>query len=262
MWILYLLLAFAATALGSLAGMGGGVFIKPILDFLGKPDAASVSVLSSAAVFTMACIAQFAGRKNKEKPALGVSVPISVGAVAGGVLGERLFAAIISNASSTRVKATQNAILIFLIIFVFLYMMIKERVNSFAFRGIPLSLATGLALGLISSFLGIGGGPINVALIEFLFAYSAKMAMQCSLMTILFSQAAKLAMVALVGNFSQYDLSFLPAMLAGGAMGGILGGSLNKKLTDKSSSRLFCAAQIAVVCICVANIILASENIR
>jgi uncharacterized membrane protein YfcA len=173
-------------------------------------------------------------------------------------LGERLFVLLIGNASPDGVTITQNAILIVLTAFVFAYMLAKAKLPSLRLKGLFISLSVGLSLGLVSSFLGIGGGPINVAAIAFLFSFPIKMAMRCSLMTILFSQAAKLTVVFLqdcLAGTLVYDLSLLPVMIIGGALGGYLGGVLNRKLTGKSSSWLFCAAQIAVVCICAANIV-------
>jgi uncharacterized membrane protein YfcA len=253
--IFFLLLAFVATLLGALTGMGGGVIIKPVLDFAAQQDAASISILSSTTVFAMSAVALFKGRKLPERAPTGIAVPLSVGAVAGGISGENLFAAAIRNLSAPGVKTTQNIILIGLIALVFLYMLYKEKLPSPHLTGKRVSFLVGLFLGLVSSFLSIGGGPINVAAIVFLFAFSTKTAMQCSLLTIFFSQSAKLITVLMFAGFEGCDLSALPAMVIGGVLGGFAGGVWNKRLSDKSSEVLFRVAQVVIVCICMINII-------
>ncbi|WP_062320313.1 hypothetical protein [Halolactibacillus sp. JCM 19043] len=59
MAVLYFLVALVATLLGSLAGLGGGVIIKPILDLLGDFDLATISILSSVTVLSMAVVSMF-----------------------------------------------------------------------------------------------------------------------------------------------------------------------------------------------------------
>ncbi|MDR2792869.1 MAG: sulfite exporter TauE/SafE family protein [Treponema sp.] len=252
--MLYFLLAFAATAFGAATGMGGGIFMKPVLDLVGRQDVASISVLSSATVFVMALITLVRRRKVPERPAAGIAVPLSAGAVAGGFFGEKLFGILVDSAPLGNVKITQNAILIGLIAVVIVYMIIKNKAPSLGIAGKAPSFAAGSILGLISSFLGIGGGPVNVALIVFAFGFTIKMAMQCSLFTILFSQGSKLITVVLVSNTYTYDLSMLPVMIAGGAVGGFVGSALNARLDAKSCDVLFCIAQAVVILICVLNI--------
>ena len=53
-YLLVLAIVFAASLLGPLCGIGGGVIIKPVVDALGVMDVATVSFLSSASVLTMA----------------------------------------------------------------------------------------------------------------------------------------------------------------------------------------------------------------
>lgn len=255
MWLLFLLIAFSATLFGAVTGMGGGVFIKPLLDLVGQQDMASISVLSSATVFVMSGVTLFKARKSSERPDAKISIPLSIGAVCGGVMGERIFATLAVCASPSGVITVQNTILIGLIVLVFIYMLVKSNLPSLHLNGKLASIAVGLVLGMVSSFLGIGGGPINVAGIMFLFSFSTKMAMQCSLLTILFSQAAKILTVMLSANVCEYDLSVLPIMIVGGVAGGLLGGVFHTLISTKVSEILFGCAQIIVICICFINIL-------
>ena len=47
------LVAALTTTVGAITGMGGGVIIKPMLDATTELDAMTVSILSSATVFTI-----------------------------------------------------------------------------------------------------------------------------------------------------------------------------------------------------------------
>ena len=115
--------------------------------------------------------------------------------------------------------------------------------------------AGGCVPGNVLSFLGIGGEPINVALIIFLFSYTTKTATVCSLVTILFAQISKLAMIAAGAGFEAYDLSIAPVMIVGAIAGGFLGASLNKQFSEKSVERAFNGVQILVLAITVYNIV-------
>ena len=122
-------------------------------------------------------------------------------------------------------------------------------------RGVVVSLLVGVFLGICSSFLGIGGGPINVALIIYLFSFDTKTATVCSLVTILFAQISKLATVALTTGFAVFDLSIAPVMIVGAIAGGFIGASLNKKCSEAAVEKAFNAVQLVVLAIAVFNIV-------
>lgn len=113
----------------------------------------------------------------------------------------------------------------------------------------------GVFLGICSSFLGIGGGPINVALIIYLFSFDTKTATVCSLVTILFAQISKLTTVALTTGFGVFDLSIAPVMIVGAIAGGFIGASLNKKCSEAAVEKAFNAVQLLVLAISIFNIV-------
>jgi len=53
-------------------------------------------------------------------------------------------------------------------------------------------ISSGIIMGMIGAFLGIGGGPINMALLMFGFGYGIKEAGVKSIVVILFSQSSAL----------------------------------------------------------------------
>jgi len=104
--------------------------------------------------------------------------------------------------TGNRMTALQNTMLAILIIAVFYYMRKKDLLPRLTLHGAVPSAIVGIVLGFFSSFLGIGGGPVNVALIVFAFGYSMKAATACSLAAILSSQAAKLFSAVMRGDLT------------------------------------------------------------
>ena len=131
----------------------------------------------------------------------------------------------------------------------------KKKITGKSLDGSFISLVVGIFLGVCSSFLGIGGGPINVALIIYLFSVSTKTATVCSLVTILFAQISKLTTVALTTGFSNFDLSIAPLMIIGAIFGGFIGAGLNKKCSEKTVEKAFNCVQLLVLGITIFNII-------
>lgn len=255
-YVVYFLIAIGATTVGSLTGMGGGVIIKPLMDMLHGFDVQTIGVLSSITVFSMSVVSIGKQIIAKTEIPYQTAIPLAVGSVAGGMAGERLLQTIVrALQANSAVTVVQNVVLGLLILAVFLYMRNKEHIRGYELRGVPISLLVGVFLGVCSSFLGIGGGPINVALIIFLFSVPTKTATVCSLVTILFAQISKLTLVALGAGFGAYDLSIAPVMVAGAITGGLIGASLNKKISEKAVEKAFNGVQLLVLAIAVLNIV-------
>lgn len=236
--------------------MGGGVIIKPLLDILGHYDVDTIGMLSCITVFAMAVVSILKQLRQKIKISAKIALPLSAGAVLGGNLGQRILASIIASLGDNRVVVVvQNIALGLLIGVVFLYMLYKSKIKTLHVDGVIPSLLVGLFLGFVSSFLGIGGGPINVALLIFLFSFDTKTATVYSIVTILFAQISKLVSVTFTTGFGRYDFSILPAMVAGAILGGFIGSWLNKKLPEKTVDLCFNGVQVLVFCICILNIV-------
>lgn len=239
-----------------MTGMGGGVIIKPVLDILGHYDVNTIGMLSCITVFSMAVVSILRQLRQKVKISAKIALPLSAGAVLGGNLGQRILASIIASLGDNRiVLVVQNIALGLLIGAVFIYMLYKSKIRTLHVDGIAASLLVGLFLGFVSSFLGIGGGPINVALLIFLFSFDTKTATVYSIVTILFSQISKLVSVWLTTGFGGYDLSILPSMVAGAILGGFIGSWLNKKLPERTVDLCFNGVQVLVFGICIFNIL-------
>lgn len=255
-FILYFLIAIGATTVGSLTGMGGGVIIKPLMDVLQGFDVETIGVLSSITVFCMSLVSIGKQMIAKTPIPFQIAIPLAVGSVIGGYLGQWMLRTIVTTLHAQGlVTVVQNAILAVLILCVYIYMRNKNRIPGLHLSGIPVSLLSGCFLGICSSFLGIGGGPINVALIIYLYSVTTKTATVCSLMTILFAQISKLATVATSTGFAVYNLTVAPVMVIGAVAGGFIGASLNKRFSEETVEKAFNAVQLLVLAITIFNIV-------
>ncbi|MEG0398391.1 MAG: TSUP family transporter, partial [Cetobacterium sp.] len=86
--IIYGIIVLIATTIGSIAGIGGGVIIKPAFDTLGIHNPTTISFYSSIAVFTMALISILKLLKTGVVLKKEIILPISFGSIIGGILGE------------------------------------------------------------------------------------------------------------------------------------------------------------------------------
>ena len=236
--------------------MGGGVMIKPGLDLLNQFPAESISVLSSITVFAMSIVSVGKHVQQKTLIPYTIALPLALGSILGGNAGQFGLKLAVSRLPSNRmVLVTQNTVLALLIIGVIIYMMKKEKIKSLQLTGILPPLLAGLVLGFFSSFLGIGGGPFNVALLIYLFSLSTKAAAVCSIIIILFSQLTKIISISVMEGFAVYELSLLPPMIAGGIIGGFAGAWINRKMSDKQVEKTFNVVQVVVLFVCIYNIV-------
>lgn len=255
-YLVYFLIAIGATTAGAITGMGGGVIIKPLLDILGDYDVSTIGLLSSMAVFTMSSVSIGKQISQKIRIRYPIAIPIALGSVAGGFIGQKLLEIVVNGIPANgMIVIMQNAILGLLILGVFIYMRYKDRVRTLGLSGLFPSVLTGIILGILSSFLGIGGGPFNVAIIMFMFSFDIKTATVCSIITILFAQVSKLVSVALTTGFHGFDLSTLPFILVGAVAGGYIGTVINKAVPDSKVELCFNGVQVLVLAIAVLNIV-------
>ncbi len=253
--VVFFLVALGASAVGAICGIGGGVIIKPVLDLLHLETVPTISFLSGCTVLTMSCYSVgkslLAGEKSVS---LDVGTPLAVGAAAGGLLGNQLFALARQLWDDPdRVGSIQAACLAAVTVGTLLYTLNKARIPTHRLQNKGACAAIGLALGCMSSFLGIGGGPINLVVLYFFFSMDTKTAAANSLYIILFSQLCSLLTTLLTNSVPDFRWTVLVLMAAGGLGGGILGRKLNRKMKGESVERLFIALMVVIICVSVFN---------
>ena len=255
MEILYFLIAIISTIIGSAAGIGGGVIIKPALDALSTYSLPTVNLLSSSTIFIMSIVTVFYQLKKKNKINSKNTIIVAIGSIIGGVIGQKIMTLLTSSRININIiNNVQSVMLIILLLIVFIYMKNKSSIKTYNINNITLIGLLGLFLGAISAFLGIGGGPMNVAAFTILFSMSANEAARNSIIVIFFSQGSKILSIALTTGFSNYKLEMLPIMLIGGVLGGIIGYRLNKSVSEKNIVKVFNTVLIAIVILNVYNI--------
>ncbi|CEN80545.1 sulfite exporter TauE/SafE family protein [Paraclostridium sordellii] len=255
MEILYFLIAIISTIIGSAAGIGGGVIIKPALDALSKYSLPTVNLLSSSTIFIMSIVTVFYQLKKKNKINSKNTIIVAIGSIIGGVIGQKIMTLLTySRININIINNVQSVMLTIFLLIVFIYMKNKSNIKTYNINNITLIGLIGLFLGAISAFLGIGGGPMNVAAFTILFSMSANEAARNSIIVIFFSQGSKILSIALTTGFSNYKLEMLPIMLIGGILGGIIGYRLNKSVSEKNIVKVFNTVLIAIVILNVYNI--------
>lgn len=239
--LLFPLISLLASLLGAICGIGGGVIIKPVLDLFGLADAATINFLSSCTVLSMSLYSVGKGLMARDSLVdLRLGTPLALGAAAGGILGNRLFRAVAAAfGSSGTVYAAQAAVLSLLTALTLLYTLFRSKLRSYPVRRPAACLSIGLLLGLLSSFLGIGGGPFNLAVLFFFFDMDTKAAAQNSLYIILFSQTANLAVTLLSRSVPPFSPTVLLSMVLGGLCGGASGRFLYRRMSGRAIDRLF-----------------------
>ena len=253
--ILFFIVSFLASIIGAICGIGGGVIIKPVLDLCGLASVSTISFLSGCTVLSMSCYSVARNLSSGEsKVDMKTGTPLALGGAIGGVLGKQMFSAVKAMfADPDTVGAVQAACLALLTIGTLIYTIYKNRIKTKEITSLWVCLAIGLALGILSSFLGIGGGPFNLVILFYFFSMDTKTAAQNSLYIILFSQITSLMTTLLTRSVPEFQWGALLLMIAGGIGGGMAGRAFNKKLDNAAVDKLFMGLMAVIICISIYN---------
>lgn len=256
LYIIVFSVCFFASTVGAICGIGGGVIIKPVLDAFGVMGVSAVSFLSGCTVLSMTTYSVLKSKKSGEsRIEKKTGFPLAAGAAFGGIAGKWLFSLISSlNADKDKVGAVQAACLFAVTLGTLFYTLYKDKIKTYHITASAVCVAIGLVLGILSSFLGIGGGPVNLVVLFFFFSMSTKTAAENSLYIIFFSQIASLISTLLSGSIPEFAISMLVLMAVGGIGGGIAGRKINQKLSDRLVSRLFLILMVVILMINLYNI--------
>ncbi len=255
-YFIYSVVIFLSTLLGAFVGLGGGVIIKPMLDALHMHTLSEISFFSSCAVFAMSVTSTAKYLKKGVSFEKRILLPLSAGAVLGGFLGNRAFSAALQSAQSAdAVKGVQSATLCALLFYVLIF--VNVRTKTARLQNPIGILCAGLLLGALAAFLGIGGGPINVAALTLLFSFSVRDAAVYSVAVIFFSQLSNLGIQLLRGGVQNYDLKMLLAVIPCAVVGGLLGAVLNRKCSEKAARITFSLAIFSMVILTLYNTVTA-----
>lgn len=238
--LIYSIIIFIACTVGAIVGIGGGVIIKPMLDLIGRHSIEVVGFISTCAVFAMSISSSVKHITAKTEFNKRIVLLVSFGSIFGGIIGNEIFDYAFEKFNTDIIKGIQAVIIALFIIFVIIYVNTKN-VKSLKIKNPILIVLTGLLLGLMSAFLGIGGGPINTAFLVLLFSFTVKESAVYSVAIIFFSQLSQLITIFINNQFEPYK-EYTPIILSAMAVsviGGIIGSKLNRKLSDKTVTTIF-----------------------
>lgn len=256
MSFIFLVVSFMASIIGAICGIGGGVIIKPVLDSLGVMSVSAISFLSGCTVLSMAIISVLKSKNSGVKIDFKTGTPLALGAAVGGILGKMLFQSISSLfADANTIGAVQAGCLVLITIGTLIYTIYANKIKTYHVTNGLSCIIIGVFLGIMSSFLGIGGGPINLVVLYFFFSMDTKTAAQNSIYIIMFSQAASFINTLLTKTVHEFDVIYLLVMVIGGVLGGILGSKINKKISSEVVDKLFKGLMVVIIIINVYNTI-------
>ncbi|WMJ78119.1 MULTISPECIES: sulfite exporter TauE/SafE family protein [unclassified Sedimentibacter] len=234
MFIFYFLIAFIASTIGAISGIGGGIIIKPVMDAISGLSASTISFMSGCTVLSMALFSFIRGLKGEVKLNYAVSIWLAVGAANGGYIGKSLFSAYTGN-----IALVQSVMLLIINFLVFIYITNQGKIKTLTLMNPFLCFVIGLLLGMVSCFLGIGGGPINIAVLYYFFSMSPKVTAKNSLFIILFSQVTSFVTTLRTNTVPSFDTLSLYVMCTGGVIGAIAGLIASKKMSNNNVETFF-----------------------
>lgn len=254
--IIFFLISFTASIIGAITGIGGGIIIKPVLDATGYLSVSSISFLSGITVLSMTTVSLLRSRKSNIKLDVRRASFLAFGGVIGGLIGKYVFDLMKTAYHNDVVVGIMQAIILLLLTVGVLYFMLNQhKFKKHELENVSLCILAGLTLGLISSFLGIGGGPINLVLLYILFSMDTKTAAINSLFIIFFSQLSSLIFTVYGGKIPEFSVWTLAVMMLGGISGGLVGSEIIKRINVKQAGKLFNVVLVVIMVICVYNII-------
>ena len=112
-----------------------------------------------------------------------------------------------------------------------------------------------LISSLIGAISGIGGGPLNIAVLYFFLSMSAKDAAISFIFIILFSQVTSLSSTVITGSIPEFAHMHLVLMCIGGIGGALLGSRLSKEMDDNKIEKFFMIVLFILSFINIINIV-------
>lgn len=255
MIFLFLGIGFFASTLGAICGIGGGFIIKPLLDLTRAVPLDAVSFMSSAAVLAMSTysVTKHLLAKGNQLDLVTV-IPLSMGAIAGGGMGERLRAFAFAAASPGAASVIQSILLAVMTVGTLLYMLKRDDLHRRDCNAMSVKALAGVALGCVSSFIGIGGGPINLVVLHYLFSMDGKTAAINSLFIIALSQLTNVSL-SIALDPPTGDILLIVAMALGGLAGGWVGQRIYRHISERALHKLVFLVQCFILALCVFNIL-------
>ena len=268
-YIIFFAVSILASVVGAICGVGGGVFMKPALDAVGVLPVNTITFLSTCTVISMTSYNVLSSAMSTKKGGSdnlidwNLTTWLAVGSAIGGVIGKYLYDIIKNSSANQEIVGGYQALALLIAVFLTLiYTLKKKKYKALQVTNPMILIFLGFGLGTLSSFVGIGGGPMNLAVLYFFLSMPTKTAAQNSLYMILISQIASLIVTFLKGSvpkalYQDVDPGLwvmLIGMMICGVYGGIVGKKVNKKIPTSTVDKLFIILIFVIMGLCVWNI--------
>lgn len=254
--LLIFFVSLFSSIMGGICGIGGGVVIKPVLDATGVMQVSCVSFLSGCTVLSMSAVSFFKNRKSEGVIEIRTGTALAAGSILGGLLGKTAFDLLGTLfGDENLLGAVQAGLLLLITLGALLYTLSASEIKTHHVRNGFVCGLIGLALGTLSAFLGIGGGPVNLTVLSFFFSMDPKKAAANSLYIILLSQTASLLQTLVRHTVPPVGPEILALMILAGIFGGLIGGKIHKRISAADVSRLFTGFMVVIIMINIYNIV-------
>jgi len=252
--ILYFFIVLIVISVGAIAGISGGVILRPIFDTIGYHDPLSIAFYMGSAVLTMAISSTIKQITMGTKIDFQKVFTLAAGAFVGGIIGQFIMDGILFHVGEDELQIIQGILSIASLIFVLAFT--RENVKKYELEGTIWYVLTGVGLGTFATVLAIGGGPINVIVFVILFGITLKEATVYSITTIFFAQAARMGAIGVEHGFAIFDLSILFFIIPAAILGGVIGGRFNVMFSEEKVRKVFKFVVIGTILINVYNVIM------
>jgi len=236
--ILYFFIIVIVISTSAIAGISGGVVLRPVFDLIGYHSVIEIRFYMGIAVITMTIASTLKQIKMGTKIKPDKALTLAAGALVGGWLGQVALEWMANHIDGNAIQMFQNILSIVALVFVLIAT--RPGMKKYELKKVHWYLLAGFGLGAFASILAIGGGPINVTAFTIAFGITLKEATVYSITTILFTQLAGLTTMALEpGGFGRFDTRLLWFIIPAAIIGGYVGGKLNVKFSNEQVMKVF-----------------------
>jgi uncharacterized protein len=242
--IVLIVIGALAGGLGSIAGVGGGIIITPVLVLffhIPLPNAVAASLVAVIATSTAASSVHVERHVTDVRLAMTLELTTTLGAAAAAMV-------------ATRINHRVIAIIFICFLLYSAWSMLKKELNAkkqaqqeswevgqpYTARNYPAGLAVALVAGSVSGLLGIGGGPIKVPAMYLIMGVPLRVATATSNFMI--------GVTAATSALVYYGRGDLRLEIAGPLVVGVFSGSLiGARLAPKMKARAIAFVLIALM---------------
>lgn len=258
-----MLLAAMSALLGTLGGLGGALFLVPLLVLLGVDPLVAVPLGATSVVAGSLAAGPAQLRAGLVHHRIGVTIEVvaATGAIAGAVFGDRVDGAVITwvlaiVALGAALAAARGSAPYNLPEPMFTHDLPGEwpgtlaggyRLGSdvvpYAVRRLPLGLAAMAVSGVVSGLAGVGGGFMKVPVMREVMRVPVKVAAATSTFTVGVTATVSLIVYLRQGRV---DIVAAAAVVAGAVVGGLLGATVAGRLNPLTTRRVIAVLLIGV----------------